>query len=113
LLLTRAGTPCSIFRADVSASGLRAAGSLVARLTRRELLAEGLPSSMFTDLEPERVILAKAADRSILGCMNDMSFLWGTRSPDLAASRAPASSRSTGRFGATSTAPAVTGLRLS
>jgi hypothetical protein len=42
---------------------------------------------MFTDLEPGRVILARAADRSILGCMNDMAFLCGneiTRSGGLA-----------------------------
>ena len=75
LLLTHAATLFSIFEADVSASDLRATSSLVTRLIRRELLAEGLPSSTFTDLEPERVILARTADRSVLGCMNDMAFL--------------------------------------
>ncbi len=28
-----------------------------------------------TGLEPEKIILAKTADRSVLGCMNDMAFL--------------------------------------
>jgi hypothetical protein len=67
LLLSHAATLFSIFEADVSASDLRATSSLVTRLIRRELLAEGLPSSTFTDLEPERVILARTADRSVLG----------------------------------------------
>lgn len=59
----------------MSASDLRATSRLVTRLIRRELLSEGLPSSTFIDLEPEKVILAKTADRSVMGCMNDMAFL--------------------------------------
>ena len=78
LLLTHSATLFSIFEADVSASGLRATSRLVTRLIGRELLSEGLPANMFTDLESEEVILAKTADRSVLGCMNDMAFLCGS-----------------------------------
>ncbi len=75
LLLTHSATLFSIFEADMSASDLRATSRLVARLIERELLSEGLPSSTFADLEPEKVILARTADRRVLGCMNDMAFL--------------------------------------
>ena len=42
---------------------------------RTEVLSEGLPSRTFADLEPEKVILARTADRSVLECMNGMAFL--------------------------------------
>jgi len=113
LLLTHPATLFSIFGADVGAADLRAAGPLVTRLIRRELRSEGLPPSTFADLDPDRVILAKTADRSVLGCMNDMAFLCERGSADPAACRAPISPRSTGRSGATSTAPAATGPRSS
>lgn len=57
------------------AADLRATGRLLTHLMGREVLSEGLPSRTFADLEPEKVILAKTADRSVLGCMNDMAFL--------------------------------------
>jgi len=93
LLLTHWATLFSVFEADVSASDLRATRHLVTRLIERELLCEGLPSSTFADLTSEEVILAKTADRSVLGCMNDMAFLCehtisrsgGLRRTDLAA----------------------------
>jgi hypothetical protein len=75
LLLTHAATLFSIFEANVSAPGLRATGPLVSRLIERELACEGLPSAVFAGLEPQDLILAKTADRSVLGCMNDMAFL--------------------------------------
>ncbi len=75
LLLTHAATLFSIFEADVSAADLRATSRLITRLLGRELRSEGLPSTTFADLEPEKVILATTADRSVLGCMNDMAFL--------------------------------------
>jgi hypothetical protein len=65
----------SIFEADVRAAELRATGPLVTRLIGRELRSEGLPPATFADLDPDRVILATTADRSVLGCMNDMAFL--------------------------------------
>jgi hypothetical protein len=74
LLLTHSATLFSIFEANVSALGLRAAGPLVTRLIERELASEGFPSAVFAGLEPQDLILAKTADRSVLGCMNDMAF---------------------------------------
>jgi hypothetical protein len=75
LLLTHQATLFSIFEADVSASDLRGTRPLVSRLIERELRREGLPSDTFADLQAEEVIVAKTADRSVLGCMNDMAFL--------------------------------------
>jgi hypothetical protein len=93
LLLTHSATLFSIFEADVRASDLRATRDLVTRLIERELRRENLPSSTFGDLRQEEIILARTADRSVLGCMNDMAFLCqeaitrsgGLRRTDLAA----------------------------
>jgi len=56
---------------------LRAAGQLVTTVIGRELRSEGLPPTTFAGLEPDKVkvILARTADRSVLGCINDMAFL--------------------------------------
>ena len=35
---------------------------------------EELPAGTFGDLEQQEVLLAKTADRSVLGCINDMAF---------------------------------------
>ena len=43
-------------------------------LIGRELRREELPAGTFGDLEQQEVLLAKTADRSVLGCMNDMAF---------------------------------------
>jgi hypothetical protein len=75
LLITHSATLFSIFEADVRAADLRAAGQIITTLIRREVHSEGLPPQTFADLEPEKVILARTADRSVLGCMNDMAFL--------------------------------------
>ena len=64
----------TIFEADVTASSLRATHQLVTSLIGRELRREGLPAVTFGDLEQQEVLLAKTADRSVLGCMNDMAF---------------------------------------
>jgi len=40
----------------------------------RELRREELPAGTFGDLGQQEVPLAKTADRSVLGCMNDMAF---------------------------------------
>jgi hypothetical protein len=74
LLLTHAATLFTIFEADVPASSLRATRQLVMGLIGRELRREDLPAATFGDLEQE-VLLAKTADRSVLGWMNDMAFL--------------------------------------
>ena len=75
LLLTHSPTLFSIFEANASAPGLRAVGPLVTGLIERELACESLPCAVFAGLEKGEVILAKTADRSVLGCMNDMGFL--------------------------------------
>ncbi|MHB8499008.1 MAG: DUF6933 domain-containing protein [Acidimicrobiales bacterium] len=75
LLLTHAGTLFTIFEPDVRASDLKATKNLVVALIERELLAEGLPADVFGDLWADELLIAKTADRSVLGCMNDMGIL--------------------------------------
>lgn len=75
LLLTHAATLFTVFEPDVRAAILRDTGRLVTELIERELLREQLPADTFGALEPEQVVIAKTADRSVLGCMNDMAFL--------------------------------------
>jgi hypothetical protein len=57
---------------------LRAPGRLVTGLISRELLREELPADTFGSPDPAAVSLAKTADRSVLGCMNDMAFMCET-----------------------------------
>jgi hypothetical protein len=73
--MAHSATLFTIFEADVTASGLRATRQLVAGLIGRELRREELPAGTFGDLEQQEVLLAKTADRSVLGCMNDMAFM--------------------------------------
>ncbi|MDA8264919.1 MAG: hypothetical protein M0T79_06155 [Actinomycetota bacterium] len=75
LLLTHAGTLFTIFEPDVRASDLRATKKLACELIERELLAESLPAGIFGDLRADELLIAKTADRSVLGCMNDMALL--------------------------------------
>jgi hypothetical protein len=75
LLLTHAATLFSVFEANVRTVGLRDPGNLATGLIRRELLREGLPADTFGSMVPASVMLAKTADRSVLGCMNDMAFM--------------------------------------
>ena len=44
-------------------------------LIERELSVEALPLGTFGDLGTEELLIAKTADRSVLGCMNDMAYL--------------------------------------
>jgi hypothetical protein len=74
LLLTHSATLFTIFEADVTASGLRATRQLVTGLIGRELRREELPAGTFGDLGQQEVLLAKTADRGVLGGMNDMAF---------------------------------------
>ena len=74
LLLTHSATLFTIFETDVTASGLRATCQLITGLIGRELRREGLSAGTFGDLDQQEVLLAKTADRSVLGCMNDMAF---------------------------------------
>jgi hypothetical protein len=88
LLLTHAATLFTIFEPDVRAAELRDPGRLVTALIGRELQREQLPADTFGSPDPASVIIAKTADRSVLGCMNDMAFMCEiavTRSGGLAA----------------------------
>ncbi len=75
LLLTHAATLFSVFEANVRAADLRATHRLATELIERELRREGLPPATFGNLRSQELTLAKTADRSVLGCMNDMAFL--------------------------------------
>ena len=74
LIVTHAGTLFSIFTPDVRANDLRPLGRFVVPLIRDALNSEGLPSNTFGDLVADEVELAKTADRSVLGCMNEMAW---------------------------------------
>ncbi len=75
LLLTHAATLFSVFEADVRAARLRETHSLVTGLIERELWREALPPGTFGNLRGQDLVVAKTADRRVLGCMNDMAFL--------------------------------------
>ena len=77
LLLTHSGTLFSVFEADVHAD-LRTIHSLLTRLIGRELQRENLPRATFPTGRPDELTIATTADRSVLGCMNDMAFLCRT-----------------------------------
>lgn len=75
LLLTQAGTLFSVFEPDVRVAQLRSTRAFVSMLLERELQEENLPAHTFGDTGSEALVVAKTADRSVLGCMNDMAFL--------------------------------------
>lgn len=75
LLVTHAGTLFSVFEPDFRAQAVRNTQPFVVGLIERELRAEGLPVGAFGALGSEDFRMAKTADRSVLGCMNDMSYL--------------------------------------
>jgi len=58
----------------LTAASLRATDHLVTRRIEPELARESLPSATLLDPGPAQVTLAKAADRSVLGCMNGMAL---------------------------------------
>ena len=82
---------------DVPASQ-RATRQLVTGLIGRELRREELPAGTFGDLEQQEVLLAKTADRSVLGCMNDMAFRCEHAIADAGASGTPTWPNSIGRW---------------
>ena len=75
LLLTHAGTLFSMFLPDVRAAELRPVGRFVVPAIESELITEGLPCNTFGPLDPENVVVARTANRSVLGCMNDMASM--------------------------------------
>jgi len=74
LLVTQAGTLFSIFTPDVRAGDLRPVGRFVVPLIEDALDSEGLPSDTFGHLVADDVELAKTANRSVLGCMNELAW---------------------------------------
>jgi hypothetical protein len=74
LFVTHAGTLFSIFTSDVRANDLRPLGRFVVPLIKDALNSEGLPSNTLGDLVADDAELSKTADRSVLGCMNEMAW---------------------------------------
>ena len=74
LLVTHAGTLFSIFTPEVRVGDLRQIGRFFVPLIEDALNSEGLPSDTFGDLVADDVELAKTANRSVLGCMNEMAW---------------------------------------
>lgn len=75
VLFTHAGTLFSVFLPDVRAADLRPIGDAFLPVLRDELLREGLPVDTFGPLEGTGIQLARTADRSVLGSMNDLADL--------------------------------------
>lgn len=75
LLVTHAQTLFPILAADVRTADLRPLGSFVVPLIEGALGSETLSPDTFGRLDPQDVHPAKTADRSILGCMNDMVLM--------------------------------------
>ena len=74
LLVTHAGTLFSIFTPDVRANDLRPLGRFVVPLIKDALNSEGLASDTFGNFVADDVELAKTANRSVLGCMNELAW---------------------------------------
>ena len=74
LLLAHVGTLFSVFQPDITKVDLTPIGPFVVALIERELKMEDLPLDTFGPLSSEVVRIAKTADRSVLGCMNEMAF---------------------------------------
>lgn len=74
VLLTHAGTLFSVFSPDVSVSDLRPFGGFVVPAVSSAVQSEGLPFTTFGLLDTEDVAIAKTANRSVLGCMNDLAM---------------------------------------
>lgn len=74
LLIAHAQTMFCVFVADVRVGELRALGQYVVTLIERQLQAEGLPPDRLGPLDGSALVLAKTADRRVLGNMNDFAF---------------------------------------
>jgi hypothetical protein len=75
LLMTHAGTLFSVLAVDIRQAELNQFGLLAVALIERELRAEGLAINTFGQLDRAESQVAKTASRSVLGCMNDISFI--------------------------------------
>lgn len=74
LLLTHAGTLFPVFIADVRKRDLQPPGPLLTAQIQAALADERLPTGLLRALDPEGVRIARTADRSILGFMNDSAL---------------------------------------
>ncbi len=77
LLLTHTGTLFSVFRVGVHVADLRPLGDYLVAAIEAELRGEGLPTDTFSHLNRRDLQLAKTANRSTLGFMNEMAFELG------------------------------------
>jgi hypothetical protein len=75
LLVTHAGTLFSVFAPNVRAADLRPLGAFVVPLIASQLTAEGFPSTALGPLDPDQTLIAKTADRQVIGCMNDLALI--------------------------------------
>ncbi|MGH9071522.1 MAG: DUF6933 domain-containing protein [Acidimicrobiales bacterium] len=75
LLVTHADTLFSVFAPDVRAAQLRPLGGFVVPMIVAELAREGLRADGLGALDPDGAVIAKTADRSVVGCMNEFAFL--------------------------------------
>ena len=73
LLLAHVATLFTIFEPDVRAVDVQSMKSFVSSLIGRELHREGLPRDTFATSDD--LVITRTADRRVLGCMNDMSYL--------------------------------------
>ncbi len=73
LLVTHVGRLFTAFSPNVGVADLRRLATFVPALIEHELSSEGLPLDTFGHLTGDDVHLEKTADRSVLGCMNDMA----------------------------------------
>ena len=64
----------SLFEPDVQVGQLRSTRQFVSVLLERELQEENLPAYTFGDTQSTVLVVAKTADRRVLGCMNDLAF---------------------------------------
>jgi hypothetical protein len=74
ILLTHASTLFSAFAADIRVGQLRPIGPFAVALIERQLAMEELPFDLFGELDPHGVRVFKTVSRSVLGCMNDMTY---------------------------------------
>jgi hypothetical protein len=74
VLLTHAGTLFSVFVPEVPVVDLRPFGGFVVPVIEASVRSEGLSVNIFGPLDPDGVGVAKTANRSVLGCMNDLAL---------------------------------------
>lgn len=72
ILFTEALTLFSFLVPDIRKADVTPMGQFFAFHLSKELGQEGLPSDAFGVIDPDRVIIAKTASRSVLGSMNDL-----------------------------------------